>query len=90
VTAQPNLLKLSSGVSRTFFIARSISNVTLLVRIYTLDGELAAKMQGGPGSNEASWNASGCASGLYFAVVDLLGPGGGVQGIQTVKVLVLR
>jgi uncharacterized repeat protein (TIGR01451 family) len=90
LVAQPNILKLSTGVNRTTFKYDSSQNLTLSVRIYTLAGELVFDLQGASGTNQASWDATGYASGLYLAAVDLLNPNGGQMGQQVLKVMVLR
>jgi hypothetical protein len=64
--------------------------LTLRVKIYNLAGELAAELQGAPGTNQVSWNATRYASGLYLAVVDLLNSDGGKMGQQILKVILLR
>ncbi len=90
LVAQPNILTVSAGVTRTTFKDDSPENLTLRVRIYTLAGELAADFQGTPGTNQASWDATGYASGLYLAAVDLLNAEGGRMGQKVLKVMVLR
>ncbi len=64
--------------------------MTLRVRVYTLAGELMSDFQGTPGANQASWDATGYASGLYLAAVELLNPNGGLMDRQILKVMVLR
>jgi sugar lactone lactonase YvrE/flagellar hook assembly protein FlgD len=88
--AQPNILTASAGITRTTFKYYSGQSLTLRVRIYTLAGELAAELQGDSGTNQASWNATGYASGLYLAAVDLLNNDGGKVGQQILKIMVLR
>ena len=88
--AQPNILTASIGITRTTFKYYSSQSLTLRVKIYTLAGELTAEHQGEPGTNQASWNAAGYASGLYLAAVDLLNNDGGRMGQQILKVMILR
>ncbi|HTC20331.1 MAG TPA: hypothetical protein VK859_05770 [bacterium] len=90
LVAQPNILRLSTGTTRTIFKYESAQGLTLRVRIYTLAGEEICDLQGASGSNQASWDATGYASGLYLAAVDLLNPNGGQMGQQILKVMVLR
>ncbi len=90
LVAQPNLLTVSTGVTRTTFKYYSSQNLTLRVRIYTLAGELAAETQGNSGTNQATWDASGYASGLYLATADLLSNNGGKVGQQILKIMVLH
>ncbi|HJT24863.1 MAG TPA: hypothetical protein VJ873_09815, partial [bacterium] len=72
VVASPNVLT-GSNTMVTFSL-QSTSAYTLRVRVYTLAGELAGTAQGGTGTNQASWNAAGKASGLYITVVQLINP----------------
>jgi sugar lactone lactonase YvrE/flagellar hook assembly protein FlgD len=90
LVAQPNILTISKGVTRTTFQYYSGQELTLRVKIYNLAGELAAELQGAPGTNQVSWNATRYASGLYLAVVDLLNSDGGKMGQQILKVILLR
>jgi uncharacterized repeat protein (TIGR01451 family) len=90
VLAQPNILSVSAGVTGTTFKSDSSQSLTLRVRIYNMAGELTAELQGTPGANQAAWDASGYASGLYLAVVDLLNSNGGKVGQKILKLVVLR
>jgi hypothetical protein len=47
-------------------------------------------IEGPAGTNQAAWNASGLASGIYLAVVDLSGANGAQLGRQVLKVAVIR
>ncbi len=90
LVAQPNILTPSKGVTRTTFRYYSGFDLTLRVRIYNLAGELTSQTQGESGTNQAIWDATGYASGLYLAVVDLLNNNGGQMGQQILKIMVLR
>ncbi len=90
VTAGPNVLKASNGILTTTFRTDSSQSLTLEVSIYTVAGELVTKVVGQAGTDQATWNASGVASGLYLAVVDLTNPNGNSLGRQILKVLILR
>jgi hypothetical protein len=88
VTAWPNVLK-GSSLTTTFNSNSSLS-LTLEVSIYTVAGELVTKIVGQPGTNQATWNASGLASGVYLAVVDLDNSNGNSMGRQTLKVALIK
>ena len=86
--AAPNRLDPNHLV--TVFKADSNTALTLLARVYDLDGERMATLQGQDGTNEVSWNTGGAASGLYLAVLEARDGTGGLWGRQIVKVLVVR
>ncbi|HJT25216.1 MAG TPA: hypothetical protein VJ873_11620, partial [bacterium] len=89
VVASPNVLT-GSNTTVTFSL-QSTSASTLRVRVYTLAGELAGTAQGGAGTNQASWNAAGKASGLYIAVVEMTNPQtGGFVAKQILKLSVFH
>jgi uncharacterized repeat protein (TIGR01451 family) len=88
VTAWPNILKAGSMVAT--FHTDSTSSPTLKVSIYTLAGELVQVINGSQGSNQAAWNASGVASGLYLAVVEEMDADGGLLSRQIVKIAAFR
>jgi hypothetical protein len=90
VTAWPNVLKGGAASMGTTFHTNSSMNLTLRVSIYTVAGELVRTVQGDPGTNQASWDATGLASGVYFTVMELSDPKGISLGRQTVKILVLH
>jgi uncharacterized repeat protein (TIGR01451 family) len=88
VTAWPNVLK-GESLTTTFDSNSSLS-LTLNVSVYTVAGELVTKIAGQAGINQAVWNASGLASGVYLAVVDLVNSNGNSMGRQILKVAVIR
>ncbi len=88
VTAAPNVL--SKGTFTTVFSSNSLQAETLRIKIYTAMGELVDSLEGAPNTNQAAWNASNFASGLYIAHVELLAAGGGVVGRQDVKVVLMH
>lgn len=90
VVAEPNLLRISSGQSRVQFLDLSGQGSTLKVSIYTLAGELTASFQGEAGTGQASWDASGLASGIYLAAVEKRTASGGSSGRQILKIMVVR
>jgi hypothetical protein len=92
ITARPNVVNHTSPSGYTvWFVSDSGQSLTLSYKIYTVSGELAqGTTHGLAGTNSAPWNASGFASGLYFAVVDALNSDGGLVGRKTLKVAVVR
>ncbi len=90
MTAWPNLLKGSNGPLTTTFHTNSSQNLTLEVSVYTVAGELVAKIQGPSGTNQAAWDASGLASGIYLALVNLTASNGTHLGRQVLKMAVIR
>ncbi len=90
VTAWPNILKASSGSMVTTFHTDSSFSLTLNVSIYTIAGELIQVIDGSQGSNQATWNATGLASGVYLAVVEEMDANGGLLSRQTVKIAVIK
>lgn len=87
VRVEPNLL--TGGQATAVFKVDSPSGLTLKVRLYTLAGELVGVVDGASGSNQASWNASGMADGLYVAVVEWQGTQGPVTR-QVTRLMVRR
>jgi uncharacterized repeat protein (TIGR01451 family) len=89
VTAGPNRLNPSNGYLVTFRSGAS-RGLTLNVSLYTTAGERVATVAGVPGSGQVTWDASGKASGLYLAVVELLDSSGGNMGRQILKLIVVH
>ena len=89
VFAKPNILTSANGYSTTF-VDTTAETLTLSVRVYTTAGELVTVVNGVPGTNAASWTATGLASGLYIAVVESSNPAGGNAGQKVLKLVVLR
>jgi hypothetical protein len=88
VYAAPNILK---GVGSTTVMANSTTPLTLTVSLYDVTGELVKRpVTGAIGSNQVTLDASGLASGLYLAVVDLADGNGHFIQQQTTKIVVLR
>ncbi|HEY5039409.1 MAG TPA: hypothetical protein VIJ93_10085, partial [bacterium] len=90
VTAKPNVLNSAAGTASTTFQSDSTTALTLRAFIYTVAGELVAKIEGVSGSGQAVWNVNGLASGVYLAVVEVRDAQGGLMGRQAVKVLVVH
>jgi hypothetical protein len=51
---------------------------------------LVKRNEGTPGTQKVSWDATGKASGIYLALVEVQGSNGGILRKQAVKVMVLR
>jgi hypothetical protein len=90
VTAWPNLINGTNGSWVTQFHSNSAMALTLKVSIYTVAGELIKVVEGPDGTNEANWDASGMASGVYIALVELSNPNGGFMGRQTLRLVVIH
>ena len=88
VLAEPNVLV--KGQMTTTFADNTSQLTTLNVKIYALSGQLVFTVPGLAGTNTTSWNATGMASGIYIAVVDILNSAGGNIGRQRLKILVLH
>jgi flagellar hook assembly protein FlgD len=90
ILAEPNLLNGVTGYQVTF--SSAVPGLTLDYRVYDAAGELViGKMPGdGAGSSSAHWDATGKASGLYFAVVDAINAQGGQIGYKILKIVVVR
>jgi uncharacterized repeat protein (TIGR01451 family) len=86
----PNILNQSIGTTVTTFQINSTNNYTLQASIYTVAGELVAVIAGNTGSNQASWDASGIASGIYIAVVEVRDSNNVLVQRKLLKVLVIR
>jgi flagellar hook assembly protein FlgD len=85
ILAEPNLLNGVTGYEVTF--SSSVPGLTLDYRVYDAAGELVrSKVSGEAGSSSAQWDATGKASGLYFAVVDANNAKGGLIGYKILKI----
>jgi len=90
VTAQPNILKVFNGQTVTTFKSNSTQSLTLDVKIYNVAGELVTALQGQPGTNQALWDASEMASGIYVVLAEQKDLNGNLLTRQFLKVVVLR
>jgi flagellar hook assembly protein FlgD len=90
VYADPQVLK--DGITTTTIKINSPLQLTLSLRVYDIDGELLRNQQvvAATGSNQATWNASKLASGMYIVVVEMTGTNGQFVDRQTLKVLVIH
>ncbi len=90
ITAQPNILDGTKGITSTTFTANSPASLTLRTYVYTIAGERVATLDGQTGQNTVYWNALGLASGLYIAMVEAKDAAGNLAGRQTLKVMILH
>ncbi len=89
ILAEPNLLNGVMGYGVTF--TSNVPGLTLDVRVYDTAGELVMhRTSGNAGSSSAQWDATGKASGLYFAVVDATNAEGGLIGYKILKIVVVH
>jgi len=88
IVLEPNLVDLSKGSGAVTFMGPQTMGLTLGASVYTLAGELVTKVDGTPGTGTMGWNASGLASGLYLAVVEVKDATGGLIQRQILKLLV--
>jgi hypothetical protein len=88
VIARPNILDASKGIMGTTFTTNSSMSLTLKISLYTTAGELVKVVQGDSGSGTAYLGASGLASGIYIAVVEVKDSQDRLVSRQTLKVLV--
>jgi flagellar hook assembly protein FlgD len=91
VLAYPNPDKAATDGSVIHFVLNSTVSTTLKVKVYTMAGELVGKAEGLWGTGNVDWDTSGIglASGVYFAVVEIVDPQGGIQR-QILKILIIR
>jgi len=84
--ARPNVLNPAKGMVTTFD-ASGVSNASSLkIRIYTTTGELVRTITSA--STQVPWDASGVASGIYIANIEIDNASGGMINRQFLKVLV--
>ena len=90
ITAQPNLLNGVTAYQVAF--SSSVPGLTLDYRVYDTAGELVRKKTFGDsmGSSSAHWDATGMASGLYFAVVEAANAQGGQIGYKILKIVIVH
>ncbi len=90
LTARPNLLNAGTGYS-VQVVSDSGESLTLAFRVYDAAGELVRREVTGPaGSNMATCDAAGLASGVYFMAVDAYNVQGGLVGHKALKIVVVR
>jgi len=86
--AIPNVLGGKNGTTTTFNANGVLNASSLKVKIYTITGELVQSFVSG--TTTAIWNASGIASGIYIAVLEIENANGGIVNQQRLKILVLH
>jgi hypothetical protein len=73
------------------FDATGIQNAySIKVRVYTIAGQLVQVLTSPQGSPIVPWNATGMASGIYIAVMEIDNSNGGVINRQRLKVLLIH
>jgi uncharacterized repeat protein (TIGR01451 family) len=90
VIARPNVLNAAHGMTTTFDATAVSGAYAIKTSVYALSGELVEVLQSAPGTLTVDWDATGKASGLYIAVVEVQTPQGGTVSVQRMKVLILR
>jgi len=88
IVAEPNLVDLGKGSGAVTLMGPQAMGLTLRASVYTLAGELVTVINGTAGTGMIGWNASGLASGLYLASVEVKDSAGGLVRRQILKVLV--
>ena len=89
ILAEPNILNGATGYGVTFI--SNIPGLTLDYRVYDTAGELVLHRTSGiEGSSSTLWDATGKASGIYFAVVEASAAQGGLIGYKILKIVVVR
>jgi len=86
--AEPNVLTSATTMTTTFDATRVLNAASLKIKIFTVAGELVQSF--GSSSNSTQWNASGLASGIYIANMEIDNASGGVINTQRLKILVLH
>jgi uncharacterized repeat protein (TIGR01451 family) len=89
ILAEPNILNSKNGMITTFTIDSS-QNLTVKFKVYTVAGELVPAVALQAGTNRASYDASGLASGLYLVEVEAANPNGGLVQRQILKIDVVH
>jgi len=89
VFAGPNIIK--GNTNTTLIQVHSTGSYTLTARLYDTAGELVrAAVTGATGANAVPMDLSGIASGLYFAVVDVINSQGGIAGHHVTQIVIQR
>ncbi|HVZ81232.1 MAG TPA: DUF11 domain-containing protein [bacterium] len=89
IIAKPNVLNAKNGFQAQFIDPSGLPR-TVSYHIYDLAGELVAAKDGPLGGGLNDWDASGQASGLYLAVVEIRNMNGGLMQRNILKVLVIH
>jgi len=89
VLAKPNELNKDNGYSTRLDGSAVSGAASIKARVYTLMGELVKSLSN-PSAPYMDWDASGKASGLYIAVVEMDSANGEVLSHQKVKILLIH
>jgi hypothetical protein len=85
---EPNVLTSATTMSATFDVTRVLNATGMKVKIFTVAGELIQSFSSS--SMTVPWSASGLASGIYIANVEIDNASGGIINNQRLKILVLH
>lgn len=88
--ARPNVLNATNGMTTTFDATGIQNAYSIKVQVYTMTGQLIQVLNSPQGSPTVPWNATGMASGIYIAVMEVDNSNGGVISRQRLKVLLLH
>jgi large repetitive protein len=88
--ARPNVLNATNGMTATFDATGIQNAYSIKVQVYTMTGQLVQVLTSPQGSPIVPWNATGMASGIYIAVMEVDNSNGGVISRQRLKVLLLH
>jgi len=88
--ARPNVLNATNGMTATFDATGIQNAYSIKVKIYTIAGQLIQTVTSPQGSPVVPWNATGMASGIYIAVLEVDNSNGGVISRQRLKVLLIH
>jgi hypothetical protein len=90
VYAKPNLMTWRTGYQTTLAVD-SADTYTFQVKVYDVAGELLKDVPVKPnGTNQVKADFSDQATGMYFAMVELVNPQGGVAKRQALKIVVVK
>jgi hypothetical protein len=90
VYAKPNLMTWRTGYQTTLAVD-SADTYTFQVKVYDVAGELLKDVPVKPnGTNQVKADFSDQATGMYFAMVELINPQGGVAKRQALKIVVVK
>jgi hypothetical protein len=88
IVAKPNEAPASQPLIT--FSDNDATSVTLKVSVYDLAGELVKKVVGSPGANEAVWDTTSYASGIYIARVSAFDSANQARGEKILRILVIH
>jgi len=88
--ARPNVLNEANGMITTFDATGVQNAYSIKVQVYTMTGQLIQTLTSSQGLPQTQWNASGMASGIYIAVMEIDNSSGGMLNRQRLKILLLH